>query len=931
MSTSHRQKENNEKSRRPSLHNNDEGSAARTRPFSFEEIMLRRKGKSFSEDVKEKVVEEQIVSSENVVKSVAHCLGSERVYRHYTNSLPVAERHVVEEEKRGSFRKEEKKTSVSDKSEESRAKRKERGTRRLESKVEVVFSRPNNETRNEIKGGKNDKKMHDRRENDKRSTDNIQKEAGKRHSRDSRGKERHTKSSRGKSERESKRKYINGDDEKIKDRNPAKKLDTGRHHETDNSARNKRKEPSQYRFEEPRPKTERSRSRDHDRRSRRSKSPSLKDHKTASYDRMTYREVASHSHKDKSRKPHHADRNRLSSNGSSRRRDESPSALGGYSPRKRITEAAAKTPPPPDHSSEKKIAKWDVPPAGTDNVLSASVPSNFQSSNNIESTGVQELASAAPIASTFPQLPSAVPSIAVSTRSFASIDTVQLTQATRPMRRLYVENIPSSTSEKALVEWFNDLFLSSRVNHIQGTQPCISCIINKEKSQALVEFLTPEDASAALSFNGSSISGSVLKIRRPKDFVEVATGDLEKSTDAVDTISDVVKDSPNKIFIGGISKALSSKMLMEIVSAFGPLKAYHFEVNDELNDPCAFLEYVDQSIAPKACAGLNGMKLGGKVLTVIQAIRGAESLGNSAESSLYKIPEHAKPLLKQPTQVLKLKNMFNLVGFSSLSEPEVEEVIEDVRLECVRFGNVKSVNVVKQSNSQITSSGICELNNRAQTGEFGPNLGCEGNNAKTENFGGCTNGEPSGIAALEFVKNDQELKENEVPKDSGTDNRQLDNIIAEDKSCQTGQLTSDENEPNIIPEELPTQLNSPREVSEQLDDKVGSATPTDTHGMEKKITGEDNSTRGDTDSKKQGTVEEFDGFMETESNDKVMDDSKEQFDLGSIFEVGCVLVEFGRTEAACTAAHCLHGRLFDDRIVSVEYVALDHYKTRFPK
>lgn len=46
--------------------------------------------------------------------------------------------------------------------------------------------------------------------------------------------------------------------------------------------------------------------------------------------------------------------------------------------------------------------------------------------------------------------------------------------------------------------------------------------LNKEKSQALVEFLTPQDATAALSYDGRSISGSVLKIRRPKDFVETA-------------------------------------------------------------------------------------------------------------------------------------------------------------------------------------------------------------------------------------------------------------------------------------------------------------------------------------------------------------------------------------------------------------------------
>lgn len=46
--------------------------------------------------------------------------------------------------------------------------------------------------------------------------------------------------------------------------------------------------------------------------------------------------------------------------------------------------------------------------------------------------------------------------------------------------------------------------------------------IHKEKCQALLEFLTPEDASAALSFDGRSFCGSILKIRRPKDFVEVA-------------------------------------------------------------------------------------------------------------------------------------------------------------------------------------------------------------------------------------------------------------------------------------------------------------------------------------------------------------------------------------------------------------------------
>lgn len=44
--------------------------------------------------------------------------------------------------------------------------------------------------------------------------------------------------------------------------------------------------------------------------------------------------------------------------------------------------------------------------------------------------------------------------------------------------------------------------------------------INSEKYHAVVEFLTPEDATNALSFHGKVFSGSVLKIRRPKDFID---------------------------------------------------------------------------------------------------------------------------------------------------------------------------------------------------------------------------------------------------------------------------------------------------------------------------------------------------------------------------------------------------------------------------
>lgn len=55
------------------------------------------------------------------------------------------------------------------------------------------------------------------------------------------------------------------------------------------------------------------------------------------------------------------------------------------------------------------------------------------------------------------------------------------------------------------------------------------------------------------------------------------------------------------------------------------------------------------------------------------------------------------------------------------------------------------------------------------------------------------------------------------------------------------------------------------------------------------------------------------------------------FGLEDVFEPGCVLVEYKRTEAASMAAHCLHGRVFDNRSVAVGYVDYEIYKARFPK
>lgn len=895
-----------------------EGTAARTRPFSFDEIMSIRKNKKASEILEGEL--KDILGG--VINEKASDHRSERGNGHNEESSTGLRQHLSEEHGKASYRKKEDNVSMK---EDYIAKGRDRDVRDSETKSKAKM---NEDMRTEVKE-KTNEKIHDRRKGDKRPSNISESEAVKKHSREVQ-KDRHVDKSRGKSERERKEKYRNGIDDKSRDRNAAKKHDLGKGHHLETSERKERKESSKSHHEELRLKRRRSRSREHEDRNRRSISLSPRAHKRGSYHKREHVELPSHSVKERSgRQQSDAENNQLTNSSSSRhqrRHGGFASGLGGYSPRKRKTEAAIKTPSPAKRSPEKKSAKWDLAPEETNNVFPAVILSNFQSPNQTASSNIHEVVSAVPVVSAPMKPLSGVSLSSLSTAMKVATESIQLTQATHPIRRLYMENIPASASEKAVMDCLNNFLISSGVHHIQGTQPCISCIRQKEKGQALVEFLTPEDASAALSFDGCSFSGSIIKVRRPKDFIEVATGELEKSAAAIDAIGDIVKDSPHKIFIGGISKVLSSKMLMEIASAFGPLKAYQFENSKDPDEPFAFLEYADESVTFKACAGLNGMKLGGQVITAIQAVPNASSSGSDGNSQFGQISQHAKALLEKPTEVLKLKNVFDSESLSSLSNTEVEEVLEDVRLECARFGSVKSINVVKYAAITISTSKSCEFNDDTVSAEATQSLGCDGTNPKTRNIRGSI---------------DQKFMEG-----NGIGDDKPASDVMEDEPCQPGQVDSDMAVQDLACKSSSDSQEPPQDVSDSNVDKVTDDIEIEEVDVENKSTaGEDLNLKEVGDNKlmagEELNLEEVSGdvekaivndSMEMKPNSIEKGDCKEQdCNLGLIFERGCVFVEFRRTEAACMAAHCLHGRLFDDRAVVVEYFPLDIYLARFPK
>ncbi|XP_019094050.1 PREDICTED: NK-tumor recognition protein [Camelina sativa] len=659
------------------------------------------------------------------------------------------------------------------------------------------------------------------------------------------------------------RKNQNGDHKKNREMDMSKRHEPAKVHGVEVSERWERREQPKSHQHDMREKRRRSRSRDHGQDKQKRSSPLPRAEKATSRHKRNHEGRSENAVKDRSGKHHGNDNeNKVAStvNNKSRRYNASKSEIGGYSPRKRREEASTKADSPPNLSSENKSAKWDLTPTVTAGTYSGSVFTGLQAATQTGYPVISEASLA--LLKPLMEAPFRMPP----PRQTTSFDSVQLTESTRRMRRLYAENVPDSASEKSLIEYFNSYMLYSGSNHIKGSEPCISCIINKEKSQALVEFLTPQDASAALSLDGCSFAGSNLKIRRPKDYVEITNGELEKKEPATNAVSDNVEDSSNKIFIGGFPKAISSDMLLEIVSVFGPLKAYRFVSNNDLSQRCAFLEYTDGSVTLKACAGLNGMKLGGSVITAVCAFPDSSSVAVNENPPFYGIPDHAKPLLGKSKHILKLKNVVDSEDLTSLSKQEVKEILEDVRLECARFGVIKSINIVEHKSKDITAS------------ESNALLNLEPTDSKDE----CADDMADNVDLAEVVRPDS--------------------LIGEDKLCEPCSDTAAETN---------TQANDDQHSTEQdhCEKTVGESAQDEAENPQEVASARTVKTRWD-------------------AGDKIEEEQEQ--DPEDVFEPGCIFIEYGRPEATRDAAHSLHGRLYNNRTVKVEYVSKELYQIMFP-
>jgi splicing factor U2AF subunit len=257
----------------------------------------------------------------------------------------------------------------------------------------------------------------------------------------------------------------------------------------------------------------------------------------------------------------------------------------------------------------------------------------------------------------------------------------------RQTKRVYIGNLPEDVSDKRLREFYAQL-LGNKL-HMDG-EPITVFHLEKKKGYAYMELRTPDEATAALSLDGEQFGDVALTVKRPVDYVGI---------DPNLGLPVVSGDSNNKLFIGGLPTNLNSDQVMELLKSFGELRTFNLvkEGNGSISKGFAFAEFLDPAVTDMAIQGLNGFQLGDRAIVVQRAAtsgRSAASAPTVSSTAEFLAQSNILQAHEEEVPATRVMLMLNMVTPDELyDDQEYSEILEDVRDECGKFGQVEGVRI----------------------------------------------------------------------------------------------------------------------------------------------------------------------------------------------------------------------------------------------
>ncbi|KAK2393510.1 hypothetical protein P8452_15493 [Trifolium repens] len=307
-------------------------------------------------------------------------------------------------------------------------------------------------------------------------------------------------------------------------------------------------------------------------------------------------------------------------------------------------------------------------------------------------------------------------------------------QATRHARRVYVGGLPPFTNEQTIASFFSHVMLAIGGNSAGTGDSVVNVYINHEKKFAFVEMRTVEEASNAMALDGIVFEGVAVRVRRPTDYnpsLAAVLGPCQPSSNlnlsAVGLTAGTIGGSEglDRIFVGGLPYYFTEVQMRELLQAFGPLRNFDIVRDKDTGNSkgYGFCIYQDPAVTDIACASLNGLKMGDKTLTVRRATVSGHS--KPEDDNIYaraqqhiamqkialevvglNIPgvERIPTSEESPTKVLCLTEAVTTEQLTD--NGEYEEILEDMRDECRKFGTLMNVVIPRPNPNGELSTGI---------------------------------------------------------------------------------------------------------------------------------------------------------------------------------------------------------------------------------
>lgn len=354
---------------------------------------------------------------------------------------------------------------------------------------------------------------------------------------------------------------------------------------------------------------------------------------------------------------------------------------------------------------KRRLTQWDIKPQGYDNVTAEQA----------------KLSGMFPL----PGAPRQQPMDPSKLQAFMDQPASSTTNAalkpsnSRQAKRIFVSNVPANATNETLQDFFN--LQMNGLNVVQGRDPCVSAQLSDNKSYALLEFKTSEDATLAFALDGIEMeasqgngangaangAGSGLQVKRPKDYIAPAKFDESESHGIV---SNVVPDTQSKICITRIPEFIDDAQVQELLAAFGALKSFVLvkDTSSGQSRGVAFCEYVDvEGATETAVSSLNGMELGDRALKLVRACIGASQVGAEMSVGAMSILAGTESNDLEHSRVLCLLNM--VVAEELLDNDDYEEICEDVKEECSKYGAILDMKVPRPAGGSRQSNGVGKI------------------------------------------------------------------------------------------------------------------------------------------------------------------------------------------------------------------------------